>query len=77
MNAPALLARLDTATAIHLPIPAPRGLAVAPVVRPQAVHGTARRNRYAQRGFGLGYGSSDGYARFRTFLATPSLSRYR
>ena len=37
----------------------------------------ARRNRYAHRAFGVGYGSSQGYCKARTYLATPSLSRYR
>lgn len=45
-----------------------------PVVDPQPAH---RRNRYAHRAFGVGYGSSQGYSKARTYLATPSLSRYR
>lgn len=38
---------------------------------------SSRRNRYATPVFGVGYGSSQGYAKARTYLTTPSLSRYR
>jgi|GEM_PF-5377470 len=37
----------------------------------------ARRNRYSNRAFGVGYGRSQGYAKARSYFGTPSLSRYR
>lgn len=74
MNAATLTDRFAHATHVHLPVPAPRQFAA---VASQPESPQRRRNRYARRDFGVGYGDSQGYGRPRTFLATPKLSRYR
>lgn len=76
MNALFIASRFASVAVVEPPLKV-QGLSrpvVSPV--PVAVQGS-RRNRYAHRAFGIGYGSSQGYAKARTYLATPSLSRYR
>jgi hypothetical protein len=72
MNALFIASRFEPAAAADLSLKAP-GLSRG-MLAPSA---PARRNRYVHRAFGVGYGSSQGYAKARTYLATPSLSRYR
>lgn len=76
MNASILSALFASAVSIDLPVHAPAGARPAAVRLPACDEG-ARRNRYPSRAFGIGYGSSQGYARQRSYFATPSLSRYR
>lgn len=74
MNASLLSALFASAVSVDLPVRAPdTGLVAA--ARPAGEAGQ-RRNRYPSRAFGIGYGSSDGYAKRRSYFATPGLSRY-
>lgn len=75
MNALFIASRFAAATVVDVPLKVHSPFRAIPAP-PQAAPST-RRNRYARRAFGVGYGSSQGYAKARTYLATPSLSRYR
>lgn len=74
MNALFIASRFASVAVVDLPLKPPGASRwiMAPAQAP-----SARRNRYANRAFGIGYGSSQGYTKARTYLSTPSLSRYR
>lgn len=75
MNASLFSALFASAVSVDLPVRAP-ATARRPVSLPQEDNPT-RRNRYPGRAFGIGYGRSEGYAKPRSYFATPGLSRYR
>lgn len=76
MNALFIASRFASATLVDLPLKAPY-LQSSGIGQASAQALPARRNRYSQRSFGVGYGRSQGYAKARSYLGTPSLSRYR
>lgn len=76
MNALFIASRFAAATVVDLPLKVPY-LQPSAIAQASAQALPARRNRYSNRSFGVGYGRSQGYAKARTYLGTPSLSRYR